>query len=1228
MRKSRRDETNGMMPEEQLYSFDSSREALTSRNDKRSSRMAKLASQSGGCRTSAQRAILVSVCIVGLFFVAVGPAYGQIDRGTIEGRVTDETGAVVPGAKVQVVQTTTNSTLSLAADAQGLYTAANLPIGTYRVTVTVSGFKTVSREPVIVNAGATVRVDFSLVPGTVTQTVHVSGTAPLLNVGSTINSTALQSNLVSKMPVIVAGTQRSIDDYLTELPGYTAGGSFTPRANGAPSGDTEIFIDGAPASEWGIARGTAEEVSPLIEQVQSVNVVTNAFNAEYGGFGSWYTNATIKSGTNTIHGSIFDHWGNAVLDAKSYFQSKVTPYNQHLGGFTVGGPVVLPRIYNGRDKTFFFGSLGLFYSRVGAGGGLTTIPTQQECNGDFSGLGVPIYDPATTQPDGHGGFIRQQFSYNGVPNVIPPDRISAAAKLICSYVPPPTYANLVNNNYVNPAAATWPFFDTWTPLVKVDQSLSDNEKLSVMYMSQIRHRLLWENLGAQSAGLGPHPQWGAPQTNPLDWITDQIANSWRVRINLDSILTPTLLNHVTLGVDRYINLGPNATDGQGWDQKLGITGIPSDNGSFPAISFSGGTGLPVNFGRAYEEDWHETRYSLDETLTWTRGQHVFKFGTQIGWNREIRFIKGGVAGSFTFSNLMTSQPDAPNASSLGSSFASFLLGDVSQASSYIPLETDLRFHQYGIFAQDDWHILPKLTLSYGLRWDYQPPESEVHNYMTSFEPNLTNPGAGSLLGALAYAGTGPGLYGRPFQDAWHKGFAPRLGLAYQFSPKMIVRASSGIYYAGSVNQVPFLDTGALGYNANPSFRSADGYTPLYDIWAQSFPQNYTKPPAIDPSFLNGQQISYIPRNGDRLPQTLNWVLAIEREITPNLSLDVSYIGSHSTHLALGGSSGAINYLPASDLGLGFLLLQPINSTAAMNAGYTEPFPGFANQLGANTVAQSLKPYPQYTFIQPDAVLLPEGKSKYNALQIKLTQRTSHGLSGLAFFTWSKNLTNAAGAGNTTYSSIGPASFIQYPGSNPEFVDPGNPAAIFGADWSYDLPFGRGRSFLRNASTPLDLLLGGWNFSGTLRYTSGAALQIDAINPFASTFGYSSGAPFEYANYVGGSPYASYSGGFNPATDTYLNPAAFKSPALFKLGNTATYNGWARGFSQGSEAFEVGKTFQLHERLQFELSADFVNPFNIVRWANPSTLAGIPTFGKVTNIQGTPRQIQINANVNF
>ena len=1163
-----------------------------------------------------------AVPLLVLLHCSVISSSAQIDRGTIQGVVRDQTGGVIPGAKVQIIRIDTNSAIDLATNEEGLYTAPNLTVGDYRIVVEQGGFTTIRRERIEVRAGVQVRVDVTLQPGGVTESVNVTEDAPLLDVSTTSNATALQSQLIHDLPLIVTGTKRDITGFLQNLPGYTGGGTFSARANGALAGDTEVFVDGGAASEWGIQRGALAEVGPFIEMVGEFSVVSNSFNAEYGGFGIWFTNVNIKSGTNELHGSIFDHFGNDRLNARSFFQPKKSKFRQNEGGFTVGGPLVLPKIYNGRNKTFFFGSLGLFYSRAGQGGSLITVPTQDFVRGDFSsfvnaaGVQIPIFDPATTRPDGRGGFMRDQFPGN----IIPPERISPVSRKITQYLPNPDLPG-INNNFYDHKAPTWPFFNTYSPLVKVDHSVSTRQKISVLYTNQIRHRLLWGNPGS---GLGPQPNWGEPQTNPLDWVTDQIANSWKVRINHDYVFSPALLNHITVSADRYLNRGANKTAGQGWDQKLGILGIPADNGVFPQISFTGGNGVPVNFGRGYDEDWREMRYTFDENLTWIRGKHTMKFGFEVATNAINRLNRGdgsaknpSTGGNLVFSNLMTSQPNAgANFASWGSAFASFLLGEVSSASALIPIETGLRFRRYAAFAQDEWHVSPSLTLSYGLRWDYGPPYREVHNYMTSFQPDLPNPDAGGRLGALAYAGSGPGRLSQ-FQDSWRLGFGPRLGVAYQLNSKTLLRASGGIYYTSSANNSA---ASSLGYSGTASFSSPDGYTPLYNWTTQSFPQNFKRPPVVDPSFLNGQAITYIPRSGDRLPQILSWTFGVQREVARNLSLDVSYVGSHSTHLAMGTSASQLNVVPLSYLSLGSLLLQPINSSAAIAAGYTEPFPGFSSQTGANTVAQALKPYPQYTAVNMDSARLPAGVARYHSLQVKSTKRFSNGLTSVVFVTWMKNLSNVFG-GNTLFADD---AGIQYPPARTVVMDPGISPVTFGASWGYELPFGKNKRFFNSASPVVSRIVSGWEINGSVRYATGTALQITANNNLGAL-----GYPAKLADYVGGQPVFLKSNprDFDPAKDRYLNSAAFAVPATFSLGNTARYLDWARGWTQKSEALSVGKKTQLNEGTLLEISADFTNPFNFVRWSNPNTNITSAAFGTVTGT-APGRTAQLNATLKF
>lgn len=1113
--------------------------------------------------------------------IALTPVYAQSDRGTILGRVMDQSGAVVPDAKVEAIHLETSTVTAASTNREGLYTIPNLPLGTYQVVISKPGFSPVTGEGVTIRSGVQIRVDLTLQPAGVTESVSVR--ASNLDSSAISNSTALNQKLVEDLPVIVVGTKRDITALLQNLPGFTGGTTFNPRANGAAVGETEVFVDGGRGAQQ-ISRGALTEVGPSIEQVGEFSVVSNGFNAEYGGFGIWFSNVTIKSGTNKFTGSVFDHIGHDSLNSKSFFQTTKTPFKQHEGGFTFGGPLK-------KDKTFIFASLGVFYSRVGQGAAVITVPTDQFQNGDFSALGVPIYDPATTRSDGNGGLVRDQFPGN----VIPLNRITPMARALLPYIPSPDLAGNINNFY-DRRSPSWPSFDTYTPIVKVTHNLTSSQRLVGSYTPQIRHRVLW---GSPGSGLGDRPTWGSDQTNPLDWITDQVANSWKVRVNHDYVINPQMVNHVTLSVDRYVNRGALKTAGDGWNNQLGIAGIPADSGAFPAIQFSGGSAVPVNFGRAYDEDWKDISWSVNQNLTKSVGRHTMKFGGEFGWAAINRNATGGAAGTFGFSNFATSQPNSPQVGSLGSAFASFLLGEVSSTSALIPDPTHLRYKRYALFAQDEWRANDKLTLSYGLRWDYQAPFYEADNKMSSAILTLPNPTAGNLPGALAFASEDPDAYGRSFQDAWLGGIGPRLGAGYKLNAKTLLRGSWGFYYSGTGNPTSILNP---GYTSTPAFSSADNVTPVFNLATQPFPQSFSRPPVLDPAFSNGQAVPYAPEDANRLPKVTSFNVAVARELWYDITLDVSYIGSRSSNLALGGNRSEVNFVNSQYLALGNLLFQSITSPAAIAAGFKEPFPGFANQRGANTVAASLKPYPQFTNVTAGNARLMEGKARYDSFQVKADKRFSKGFSMVTFLTLMNNKTNT----NAT----------QYPGDTGLYLDAGVPKWTYGLSWTYELPLGRGSKGVTSA------LIAGWNIAGSLRYAAGLPLTITVTNNL-SPLGYAT----KYANLVAGADVYKNRDIDNPTTDRYLNSAAFTTPAAFAFGDAVGPQENIRGFAQKAEAFSFSKRFRVGGRT-LGFGVDLTNPFNFVRWNNPNTnLSSGASFGSVTG-SADGRTTQVNLSYQF
>ncbi len=580
-----------------------------------------------------------------------------------------------------------------------------------------------------------------------------------------------------------------------------------------------------------------------------------------------------------------------------------------------------------------------------------------------------------------------------------------------------------------------------------------------------------------------------------------------------------------------------------------------------------------------------------------------KFGGYYARNSINTINLGSISGGFTFSNNMTAGFNGANINtSQGHSFASFMLGAVNSATTTLTDMTGSRIPTMALFAQDDWRVTPKLTLSYGLRWDYAEPPYEVNNKMSSFEPELPNPKAGNLPGALAFSKT----YGKPLVDSWKKGFGPRLGLAYQLGSKTVLRASGGLYYA-----TPSFSINTTGFTNSPTFNSADGYTPLYYWDGGSFPQNFVVPPVIDPSFVNGQSIAWVPRNRDRLPQIASWTFGVQRQIGSGLALDVSYVGSKSTHLNIGT---ALDVTDAKYLSLGSLLTQRIDSAAAVTAGYTQPFPGFVNQTGANTVAQALKPWPQYTSVGTTigfGGVGPDGIGKMHSLQIKATKRLSRGLTFTTYYTWMKSLTN-----NTP----------QYPLNRNMGIGVDSTAvpAVFGATWTYELPFGSGKAFFKSTNPIASRLSSGWVINGFVRYQSGWAMSVTAPNTLGAL-----GWNARTADYVGGQMFGvTNPRQFNPATDRYLNAAAFATPATYATGNLAPVLDYLRGFSSKAESIQIGKDTRITERVKLELMLDLQNPFNFHRFTNPSTAINDSlNFGRVTGA-GDGRTPQLSGKITF
>ena len=1122
----------------------------------------------------------------------------QTDRGTILGTVADISGLMVPDVSIELVRLETKDVLELRTNRFGRYVGPNLPIGTYQVIVQAPGFQKAKQEPVRLEAQGNLHINFVLKPGNVQQTVIVKAEAPLVDASTPAITTTLSAQQVNDLPVINIGAKRNIGQWLQFVPGVNRTSTWGARVNGANGGNSEVFLDGAPASQ-GNVRGSIQETGPDVATISEFSVVTNSFNAEYGRTGAWFINLVIKSGTNRLHGSIYDHFANDALNARSFFQSQRSRIRQNDSGFTIGGPVYIPELYQGKNRTFFFFGQEFFSYRNQGTSTLTTVPTEAFRSGDFSnyrdasGAVIPIFNPGTTVMSDSGQIVRERFASN----MIPASRISPVSRKILPLLLPPDIPAQQAFNFRTRSAR---IFDNRVTTIKVDHNFASNHRLSLTSVFQTRPTK-WTTQG-----------WGL--FLPIDGTEDpKNVQSFDARVNHDYIIAPNLLNHLVIGGDGMRNQAITSTLGQGWNAQLGIAGLPADPGMFPNVRFSGGTASPLGLGGTNYSKNVSSRLSLNDTLTWVVGRHTVKTGVQFIRERYAALEGGGSSGIFGFTNLTTSNPSSKNYNQWGSSFASFLLGEVNNTDTTTISDLGWRTNYQSGFAQDEWQIRPQLTLSYGLRWERYPGVYEQYNRVTSFDPGVINPAAAGLQGALTFAGFGKGRIGRrTFADTW-RGWAPRLGVAYRLTPKTVLRASGGIYY--SPGMTPRLD--ATGFTATPGFTSPDGFSPVYN-WANPWPQNWARPPLIDPAFANGQSVSALLPGAARPPQTMSWTFSIQRQLARETLVELGYIGSRSTHLELGGDlTTYLNALNPKYLSLGNLLNQPVDSGAAQMAGYSAPFADFSG-LPRHTVGQALRPFPQYANITMP--YSPEGVSSYHALQLKIRKRYSNGLSLLAFYTRSRLMTN---------DDFAPIDLGEGPGMIQNPLDRRGEYSVsqddfpnsFGVSFSLDLPFGPGRPLFKSSS--LAKLASGWQLAGFINRQSGRPLSI-AAGTSLSQFGF----PVVRANYVAGqNVYGMNGDGFDPAQERYLNANAFATPAAFQLGNTGRALSWARGPRTAGEALSLQKRIALRDRVQAVLRADATNPFNLVRWSNPTTNIGDSNFGTISDAQ-PGRIVQLSLSLEF
>jgi hypothetical protein len=697
---------------------------------------------------------------------------------------------------------------------------------------------------------------------------------------------------------------------------------------------------------------------------------------------------------------------------------------------------------------------------------------------------------------------------------------------------------------------------------------------------------------------------------------DRLQRGGGVRLNYDFTVSASILNHLGTGYVRRdasrpegSSIYPTETVG---NQILGIPNLANLPG-WPCFAFSGYATLGNLCGAPLDEI--STNWAIVDDLSWLKGKHLLKFGVDVRFNRAYDIYQNPAGGRFTFSRNETTLPNVSNSGRLGDAFASALLGQVDSATRKVGiLAARYRSPYWGFYLQDQYHATKKLTISYGVRIDRPRTFYETQDQLSTLSLTTPNPGAGGRLGALVFAGEGPGRFGsRSLAPSYYE-WGPRLGLAYSLNSKTVIRAGVGIFYAPSNGNL--IDTTVIGsltdgYEFTQTVSSTNNGVSPGIILSQGFPAYTGSIPNLSPSLKNGSTIGWFNTSGGHSAYTSTWNFSIQRQLPSNIVIDVTYVGNKGTHLS--SSLNNLNQVNPSYLSLGGLLTASVTSPAAIAAGIQLPYPGFTG-----SVAQALRAYPQYTTITPwaDGV----GDSSYEALQVKVQKRFSHGLSFLLSYTHSKWITDT----QETVSGFSSFPTDTYNRRIDKSVAPNYSPNVFVPSFVYELPFGPGKAYL-NSPGFSSWIVGGWQVSGMLQYQSGTPIAV----------GGGSGLPIfngaNHPNLVAGVPIRTdvSAGGFDPTRDLYLNANAFAQPPLYTFGNVPRYLPNVRGFAFLNESLVLIKNFFVREGMRFELRGEFFNAFNRVVFSNPSANINSPlTFGKVSGQLNQPRVIQVALKSHF
>ena len=1176
-----------------------------------------------GKRAASVRAFLA----LALVLILTSPASAQSDRGTISGLVKDASGSVVPGVSVSATHKGTNAVTTTTTNTNGLYSLRNLELGTYAVFFSLQGFKPYTQEGLRLGLGQSVTLDHTLAVGGVEDAVTVTSDTGLLNRANAEIGTSMTSTIVTNLPLNFAGG-RSLENFAYAVAPSVEGNNWTSIINGGAPFTKEVVLDGTSAVIQ--IGGHISESSPPMEAVEEFTVQTSGIPAEYGRTGGGVFNFSLKSGTNQLQGSAYGYFRNEALNANTwqnnYLQGSdpenASKYDraddrQYLMGGSLGGPIV-------KDKTFFYLAVEEYQqSRFLLGGFNQTVPTDRMLNGDFGELlntgAAPLGKDAAGNPIYPGAIFDPGTGRVFPGNVIPGTRISGVSQQIVQLYRDgyrPQVDRVVNNTSI--PFYNSPDFKQHQFSLKLTHRFSTTSQLSGSFIWTQRPRTLvdaggiWDDSDPDQLG------------GPISRARKQDVGSRQARLSHSWTLSSNVINVANFSYSSYNN--PSETVGAlgdtNWIQQLGFGNTGTN--SFPQISFGsavngvGTTGIGFNNNNGYKGQ----TFIVSDSLSWVTGKHSFKFGGEYRHMDNRGWTSTGTL-NFNFNPETTGVTGTPWSKQVGFGFASFLLGAVNDATQGTDGQMHGRRGYVSLFAQDDWRINDKLTINYGLRWEQTGPWTEKDGRWSTFDTSLANP-VTKRPGALEFAEDGStGFEG---ERDWSQ-FGPRIGVTYAPTQRIVTRAAYGIFYNPIGMDywfgVPY--SFAPGYVSTNQVRAAGGGKPVFN-WDNGYPGVETIP-VKNPNATQWGMVSMSPE-GLTPGRIQQWNAGVDFQLMRDLVLGANYVGTRGSNLNSGDFQRNQPDMAATSAlvkrGQEWNWVWDEASAAASGVPY--PYPGFSNFS-----FMALAPYPTVaeTWGPMYYVGSPLGSSNYDALQLTLNKRMSHGLAANVSYTWSQSHGNQESGFQErwTVGSLQDVNALDYEADVIGFNDR---AHIFKGYVAWELPFGNGRRYM-NTGGWKDALLGGWQLSMVFKYESGLPLAIRSNNYIAGW------SDFGYPIYVNADPNGNYDVMFDGDYDAgnqkapgnqYFDPKLFSNPAYGEFGKGPGRFEKLRGFGFAGEDLGLMKNFAFGNRYSLQFRLELINVFNRHYYSNPMTNIGSPYFGFVTSTTGEPRQGQVGIRFQF